>query len=95
MGVVGIGEETEFAFALAALILSISNVFEIFAGQNKIAEKISYILEILALSVIILLPSLKDFVPLKKIMSISDVNVLLILTFVFTFVIQVCQVDKI
>ena len=39
-GVVGVAYETNFAFTLAALILSISMTVDTFAKQNKIAEGI-------------------------------------------------------
>lgn len=85
MGVVGLTQETNFAFTLAALILSISMAVDTFAKQNKIAEVITFVLEVLALLIIVLIPNLKDFVLLKKLMSIFDTNVLLILALFFTF----------
>lgn len=85
MGVVGLTQETNFAFTLAALILSISMAVDTFAKQNEIAEVITFVLEVLALLIIVLIPNLKDFVLLKKLMSIFDTNVLLILALFFTF----------
>ena len=84
-GVVGLTQETNFAFTLAALILSISMAVDTFAKQNKIAEVITFVLEVLALLIIVLIPNLKDFVLLKKLMSIFDTNVLLMLALFFTF----------
>lgn len=84
-GVVGLTQETNFAFTLAALILSISMAVDTFAKKNKIAEVITFVLEVLALLIIVLIPNLKDFVLLKKLMSIFDTNVLLMLALFFTF----------
>lgn len=78
-------EETNFAFTLAALILSISMAIDTFAKQNKIAEVITFVLEVLALLIIVLIPNLKDFIFLKKLMNIFDTNVLLMLALFFTF----------
>ena len=84
-GVVGLADETNFAFTLAALILSISMAVDTFEKSNKIAEGISFVLEVLALLIIVMIPNLKDFVILKKLMSILDTNVLLMLALFFTF----------
>ena len=84
-GVVVLADETNFAFTLAALILSISMAVDTFAKSNKIAEGISFVLEVLALLIIVMIPNLKDFVILKKLMSILDTNVLLMLALFFTF----------
>ena len=84
-GVVGLADETNLAFTLAALILSISMAVDTFAKPNKIAEGISFVLEVLALLIIVMIPNLKDFVILKKLMSILDTNVLLMLALFFTF----------
>lgn len=77
--------ETNFAFTLAALILSISMTVDTFAKQNKIAEGISFVLEVLALLIMVMIPNLKHFVLLKKLMSTLDTNVLLMLALFFTF----------
>ena len=82
MGIVGITEETNFAFTLSALILSVSMAVDTFAKQNRIAQAITFILEVCALLVIVLFPNLKDFIFLKKIMGILDTNVLLLLVYV-------------
>lgn len=67
MGIVGLADKSNFAFTLAALILSISMSVDTFAKQNKIAEGISFILEVLALLIIVMIPNLKDFVFFKEI----------------------------
>ena len=85
MDIVEITEETNFAFTLAALILSASMAVDTFAKQNQIAQAITFIMEICALLVIVLFPNLKSFIFLKKLMSISDTNVLLLLALFFTF----------
>ncbi len=85
MGVVGLTEETNFAFTLAALILSISMAVDTFAKQNRIADGITFALEVTALLIIVLIPNLKDVIFLKKLMSILDTNVLLMLALFFTF----------
>lgn len=85
MDIVEITEETNFAFTLAALILSTSMAVDTFAKQNQIAQAITFIMEICALLVIVLLPNLKSFIFLKKLMSILDTNVLLLLALFFTF----------
>lgn len=66
MGIVGITEETNFAFTLSALILSVSMAVDTFAKQNRIAQAITFILEVCALLVIVLFPNLKDFIFFKK-----------------------------
>ena len=85
IGLIGISEETNFAFTVAALILSVSMAVDTFAKQNRIAQAITFILEVCALLVIVLFPNLKDFIFLKKIMGILDTNVLLLLALFFTF----------
>lgn len=85
MDIVGLADKSNFAFTLAALILSISMSVDTFAKQNKIAEGISFILEVLALLIIVMIPNLKDFVFLKKLMKVLDTNVLLMLALFFTF----------
>lgn len=85
MDIVEITEETNFAFTLAALILSASMAVDTFAKQNQIAQAITFIMEICALLVLVLLPNLKSFIFLKKLMSILDTNVLLLLALFFTF----------
>lgn len=57
-GVVGVAYETNFAFTLAALILSISMTVDTFAKQNKIAEGISFVLEVLALLIMVMIPNM-------------------------------------
>lgn len=85
MNIVEITEETNFAFTLAALILSASMAVDTFAKQNQIAQGITFIMEICALLVIVMFPNLKNFIFLKKLMSILDTNVLLLLALFFTF----------
>ena len=85
MDIVEITEETNFAFTLAALILSASMAVDTFAKQNQIAQAITFIMEMCALLVIVLFPNLKSFIFLKKLMSILDTNVLLLLALFFTF----------
>lgn len=85
MDIVEITEETNFAFTLAALILSASMAVDTFAKQNQIAQAITFIMEICALLVIVMFPNLKNFIFLKKLMSILDTNVLLLLALFFTF----------
>ena len=85
MDIVEITEETNFAFTLAALILSASMAVDTFAKQNQIAQAITFIMDICALLVIVLFPNLKSFIFLKKLMSILDTNVLLLLALFFTF----------
>ena len=85
MDIVEITEETNFAFTLAALILSASMAVDTFAKQNQIAQAITFIMEICALLVIVLFPNSKSFIFLKKLMSILDTNVLLLLALFFTF----------
>lgn len=85
LDVVGVTEEMNFAFTLAALLLSISMAIDTFAKQSKIAEVIIFVLEIFALLIIVLLPNFKDLSFLEELMSILDTNVLLILALFFTF----------
>lgn len=83
MDIVEITEETNFAFTLAALILSASMAVDTFAKQNQIAQAITFIMEICALLVIVLFPNLKSFIFLKKLMSILDTNVLIVVSTFF------------
>ena len=83
--IVGLTEEINFAFTLAALILSIATSIDTFAMQNKIYKTIIFILEVLALLVIVLLLNLQNNIFTKKLMSILDTNVLLMLALFFTF----------
>ncbi|MCI9173801.1 MAG: hypothetical protein HFH49_02485 [Lachnospiraceae bacterium] len=85
MGVVEIADTTNFAFTFAALIFSIAMAVDTFADENKMAKRISFILELLALLLVVLIPNLKDFSFLQKIMDVLDTNVLLILALFFTF----------
>ena len=85
MGVVEISDTANFAFTLAALIFSMAMTVDTFAGENKTAERISFILELLAFLSVVLLPNLKDFGFLQKIMDVLDTNVLLLLALFFTF----------
>ena len=72
MDIVEITEETNFAFTLAALILSASMAVDTFAKQNQIAQAITFIMEICALLVIVLFPNLKSFIFLKKLMYLIE-----------------------
>ena len=85
IGLVGISEETNFAFTVAALILSVSMAVDTFDKENKIVNGIIFILEVCALLIIVMVPNLKDFAFLKKIMNLLDTNVLLLLALFFTF----------
>ena len=85
IGLIGISEETNFAFTVAALILSVSMAVDTFDKENKIVNGIIFILEVCALLIIVMVPNLKDFAFLKKIMNLLDTNVLLLLALFFTF----------
>lgn len=85
MGVVKIGDETNFAFTFATLILSISMSIDTFSENNNIAEFIEFILEIIALLAVVLLPNLKNVSILEEIMSVFDTNVMLLMSLFFTF----------
>ncbi len=85
VGVVEIADTTNFAFTFAALIFSIAMAVDTFADENKITERIVFVLELLALLLVVLIPNLKDFSFLKKMMELLDTNVLLILALFFTF----------
>ncbi|EOT23391.1 hypothetical protein C805_03052 [Eubacterium sp. 14-2] len=85
LGVVEITDASNFSFTLAALIFSVALAVDTFAETNKIAEIISFVLQMMALLVVVLIPNLKDFSFLKKIMDVLDTNVLLILALFFTF----------
>ena len=85
IGLIGVSEETNFAFTVAALILSVSMAVDTFDKENKIVNGIIFILEVCALLIIVMVPNLKDFAFLKKIMNLLDTNVLLLLALFFTF----------
>ena len=85
LSMVKLTKETNFAFTLSALILSISMVFDTFEKKNRIAEGITFVMEVIALLIIVLFPNLKNIAFLKNLMNILDTNVLLILALFFTF----------
>ena len=85
MGLINISEEVNFGFTLGALILSISMAVDTFADENIIVETITMIMETCSLLVVILIPNLKNIEVIKNIMSILDVNVLLLFSLFFTF----------
>ncbi|SEQ64850.1 hypothetical protein [Butyrivibrio sp. TB] len=85
IGIVDISSETNFAFTFAALILSVSMSIDTFSKESKVTTIIIFLLEIVALLVVVMFPNLKDIEFAKKIMKIFDTNVLLLLALFFTF----------
>ena len=75
--VIALEDEISFVAALIVLILSIPKAVDTFAKQSKIVKSISFISKVLALLIILMIPYLKDFVLLKKLMSVLDTNCLL------------------
>ena len=86
--VIALEDEISFVAALIVLILSIPKAVDTFAKQSKIVKSISFISKVLALLIILMIPYLKDFVLLKKLMSVLDTNILLIL--ILFFILKVC-----
>ena len=80
--VIALEDEISFVAALIVLILSIPKAVDTFAKQSK---SISFISKVLALLIILMIPYLKDFVLLKKLMSVLDTNILLILILFFAY----------
>lgn len=72
--VIALEDEISFVAALIVLILSIPKAVDTFAKQSKIVKSISFISKVLALLIILMIPYLKDFVLLKKLMSVLDTN---------------------
>ena len=70
--VIALEDEISFVAALVVLILSIPKAVDTFAKQSKIVKSISFISKVLALLIILMIPYLKDFVLLKKLMSVLD-----------------------
>ena len=83
--VIALEDEISFVAALIVLILSIPKAVDTFAKQSKIVKSISFISKVLALLIILMIPYLKDFVLLKKLMSVLDTNILLILILFFAY----------
>lgn len=81
--VIALEDEISFVAALIVLILSIPKAVDTFAKQSKIVKSI--ISKVLALLIILMIPYLKDFVLLKKLMSVLDTNILLILILFFAY----------
>ena len=79
--VIALEDEISFVAALVVLILSIPKAVDTFAKQSKIVKSISFISKVLALLIILMIPYLKDFVLLKKLMSVLDTNILLIFAY--------------
>ena len=77
--VIVLEDEISFVAALIVLILSIPKAVDTFAKQSKIVKSISFI------SKVLMIPYLKDFVLLKKLMSVLDTNILLILILFFAY----------
>ena len=75
--VIALEDEISFVAALVVLILSIPKAVDTSAKQSKIVKSISFISKVLALLIILMIPYLKDFVLLKKLMSVLDTNILL------------------
>ena len=82
---IALEDEISFVAALVVLILSIPKAVDTFAKQSKIVKSISFISKVLALLIILMIPYLKDFVLLKKLMSVLDTNILLILILFFAY----------
>ncbi len=74
--VIALEDEISFVAALVVLILSIPKAVDTSAKQSKIVKSISFISKVLALLIILMIPYLKDFVLLKKLMSVLDTNIL-------------------
>ena len=83
--VIVLEDEISFVAALVVLILSIPKAVDTSAKQSKIVKSISFISKVLALLIILMIPYLKDFVLLKKLMSVLDTNILLILILFFAY----------
>ena len=83
--VIALEDEISFVAALVVLILSIPKAVDTFAKQSKIVKSISFISKVLALLIILMIPYLKDFVLLKKLMSVLYTNILLILILFFAY----------
>ncbi|WP_349672997.1 hypothetical protein [Lacrimispora sp.] len=84
LGIVEISEVSNFAFTSSALIFSISSAVDTFAKENKLEKLIRFVLDTFAISVVVLIPNLKDTNLVKLIMNQFDTNVLLLLALFFT-----------
>lgn len=84
LGIVGISNETNFAFTFSALIFSISSAVDTFAKENKVEQKIRFALDTAAISVAVIIPNLSDTEMIKSIMDNLDTNILLLLALFFT-----------
>jgi hypothetical protein len=84
LGIIGITNETNFAFTFSALIFSISSAIDTFAKENKTEQKIRFILDTAAICIAVIIPNLSDTELIKSIMDSMDTNVLLLLALFFT-----------
>lgn len=88
MKVVEVTSVSNFSFTCASLLFSISSVLDTYAIKNKTEERIKFVIDTLAIIVVVLLPSLKDEKLLAIIMSYFDSNILLLLSLFFTMASQ-------
>lgn len=93
LGALDITEELSYSLSLAALIFSISMVFDTYAKGNKKEIAFKNILEALALGVAIILPNMKNNNVVRWCIDNLDNNYILILTIFFTLAAQIsCEI---
>lgn len=86
--IVYVSEIINFSFSCSALLLSISSTMDTYADNNKIEQRIRFVIDTLAVAVAILLPSLKNVEMIQKLMNTFDSNLLLLLSLFFTLLSQ-------
>ena len=88
LNIVCVSEITNFAFTSSSLLLSISSTMDTYADNNKLEERIRFVIDTLAVAVAILLPSLKNVDLIQSLMNNFDTNLLLLLSLFFTLLSQ-------
>lgn len=88
LNIVCVSEITNFAFTSSSLLLSISSTMDTYADNNKLEERIRFVIDTLAVAVAILLPSLKNVDLIQSLMNNFDANLLLLLSLFFTLLSQ-------
>lgn len=79
-----VSEVTNFAITFAALLFSMSSVFDTFSKGSRCEGVVRFVLDTSAICVFMLIPNLNDVQLVYDIMEIFDTNVLLFLSLFFT-----------
>lgn len=84
IGFIKMSEVTNFSLTLSALIFSISSVVDTFSKEDKFESKVRFLLDTIAIFVVIIIPNLSNSLLVDNIMEKLDSNILLLLALFFT-----------